>query len=216
MMKDVAAAVSLALLASSAQAQSLKEKYELSEERFEKAPGDECIFGKSHGINRAIRLRHQQRKRAPKTPTPRPRPASACGNQATCLSLVLATGAEARTATERYELSERCREQAAEVFAKEWEAPDYNSVAKVMANYENHYNFRLNKCFYLLTSTGKSGTKIMALFDLNENNENNENKGYGLYVSTEEAKEPIQCYVQTSECKTEEEWRALIRPFMED
>ena len=56
----------------------------------------------------------------------------------------------------------------------------------------------------------------MALFDLNENNENNENKGYGLYVSTEEAKEPIQCYVETSDCKTEEEWRALIKPFTED
>ena len=73
-MKAYAAAVSLALFASGAQAQSLKEKYELSEKRFEKAAGDQCIFAKSHGINRAIRLRHQQRKRPPKTPTPKPRP----------------------------------------------------------------------------------------------------------------------------------------------
>jgi hypothetical protein len=125
-------------------------------------------------------------------------------------SLVLIGSAQAQSLKEKYELSERCGKQAAEVFAKEWEAPDYNSVANVMASYENHYNSQLDKCFYLLTSTGKSGTKIMALFDLNEN------KDYGLYVSTAGAKEPIQCYVQATDCQTEEEWRALIRPFMEE
>ena len=213
-MKALGALLGLLLLGSGAQAQSFKEKYELSEV---KASGVECIFGRGHGISRSIRLRHQHRNRpstAP-TPTPRPRPALACDNQATCPSLILATEAETQSAEENG-LSERCGKQAAEAFAKEWEAPDYNSVAKAMANYENHYNSRLNKCFYFLTTTGKSGTKIMALFDLNENNENNENKGYGLYVSTEEAKEPIQSYVETSDCKTEEEWRALIKPFMED
>ena len=125
---------------------------------------------------------------------------------------LLATGAQAQSLKEKFELSAICGKQAAEVFAKEWQAPDY-SVAKVKPNYENHYNSQLNKCFYLLTSTGRSGTKIMALFDLSENDEN---KGYGLYVSTAEAKEPIQCYVETSDCKSEEEWRALIRQFMED
>jgi hypothetical protein len=125
-------------------------------------------------------------------------------------SLVLIGSAQAQSLKEKYELSERCGKQAAEVFAKEWEAPDYYSVANVMASYENHYNSQLDKCFYLLTSTGKSGTKIMALFDLNEN------KDYGLYVGTAEAKEPIQCYVQTSDCRSDEEWRALIKPLMED
>jgi hypothetical protein len=123
---------------------------------------------------------------------------------------LLASGAWAQSPKEKYELSEQCGKQAAEAFAKEWEAPDYNGVAKVMASYENHYNSQLDKCFYLLTSTGKSETKIMVLFDLNEN------KDYGLYVSTAEAKEPIQCYVQTSDCRSDEEWRALIKPFMEE
>jgi hypothetical protein len=123
-------------------------------------------------------------------------------------SLVLAASAQAQSLKEKYELSERCGKQVAEAFANEWD-----SVTKVMVNYENHYNSQLNKCFYLLTSIGKSGTKIMTLFELNENNENND---YGLFVGAAEATEPIQCYVQTSECKTEEEWRALIKPFMED
>ena len=61
--------------ATGAQAQSLKEKYELSEQRFEKAPSDECIFGRGHGISCSIRLRHQHRNRPP-TPTPRPRPSA--------------------------------------------------------------------------------------------------------------------------------------------
>ena len=43
----------------------------------------------------------------------------------------------------------------------------------------------------------------MTIFDINEN------KKYGAYISG-------TCYVQTKQCKTEEEWRALIKPFMED
>jgi hypothetical protein len=66
------------------------------------------------------------------------------------LSLVLlATGAEAQSAKEKYELIERCAKQAAETFRKEWERP-----SSPLASYENHYNFRLNKCFYIeITNT---------------------------------------------------------------
>ena len=66
MMKLIAASLSLALFASGAWAQSLKEKYELSEqaaEHFEGPSKIECITSRGHGISRAIRLRHQHRKR---------------------------------------------------------------------------------------------------------------------------------------------------------
>ena len=58
--------------------------------------------------------------------------------------------AQAQTATERYNLQDRCGKVAAEVFAKEWGTGFSNTAnGQAIAQYRNHYNFRLNKCFYL-------------------------------------------------------------------
>ena len=55
---------------------------------------------------------------------------------AVLLSLaLLATGAQAQTAEQKYELSERCGKQAEERYAKEVE-----SRVLVTVDYENHYN----------------------------------------------------------------------------
>jgi hypothetical protein len=75
-MKVLGALLSL-LLASGAQAQSLKAG--LSEERFEKPSGNECVISRGHDISRSIRLRHQRNKhrkrpREAPTPTSKPRP----------------------------------------------------------------------------------------------------------------------------------------------
>ena len=52
------------------------------------------------------------------------------------LSLALpASGAQAQSLTEKYELSERCGKQAEERYAKEVE-----SRVLVTVDYENHYN----------------------------------------------------------------------------
>jgi hypothetical protein len=83
-------------------------------------------------------------------------------------------------------------------------------------NYENHYSGRLNKCFFLEIAVsydkGKvDSTKIMRLFDLNDNKE------YGVYVSGVTVDgPPLGCVLQGKGCRTEAEWRALIKPFMED
>ena len=133
---------------------------------------------------------------------------------AAALSLVLiATGAQAQSAREKYELSVQCGKQAAATFAKEWGSVPggYNSEVKASANYENHYNSRLNKCFYLETSNF-SAVNNMSLWDLNENKE------YGRYIIASAAEGPVtvQCYVEKRDCKTEDEFRALIKQFMED
>ena len=125
------------------------------------------------------------------------------------LSLVLfATGAQAQSLNEKSELSERCGKRAASAFAERLQGvqPGVATEAGNVANYENHYNSRLNKCFYLETLVvfHKEGVhNSMTIFDINENKE------YGAYISG-------TCYVQTKRCKTEEEWRTLIKPFMED
>jgi hypothetical protein len=121
---------------------------------------------------------------------------------------LLASGAQAQTAKEKYELQERCGKRAASAFAERLQGvqPGVATEAGNVANYESHYNSRLNKCFYLetLVVLHKEGVhNSMTIFDINEN------KKYGAYISG-------TCYVQTKQCKTEEEWRALIKPFMED
>ena len=102
MMKLIAASLSLAPFASGAHAQTIKEKYEVSERSAKQAAEHLALIGRSYGVSRSMRLRHHRKRpgTAP-TPTPRPRPALACDSQATCLSLVLATGAEAQSAKEK-------------------------------------------------------------------------------------------------------------------
>jgi hypothetical protein len=105
-----------------------------------------------------------------------------------------------------YELQERCGKRAAEIFAHDYPSQPPNGIA----NYENHYNSRLNKCFMLETSTqpvtadGKREVvKIDILADVNEN------KVYAEF-------DPISCDVNGRTCHSEEEWKMLIKPFMEE
>jgi len=120
------------------------------------------------------------------------------------LSLALpASGAQAQSLTEKYELSERCGKQAEERYAKEVE-----SRVLVTVDYENHYNSRLNKCFYLSINDGPGLARMLTLSDLNER------KAVAIYNHRGDDVE--HCSVQQQQCKTEEEWRALIKPFMED
>jgi hypothetical protein len=143
---------------------------------------------------------------------------------AALLGLVLATGAQAQSPNEKSELNEQCGKRATEVFTKKWD--DQVSVPTdtgwTFTTYQNHYNSRSNKCFYLLKREGHWGNyrdnrglyKIIMLVDLDEN------RGIGSYEgrTTEPTMEEkvIVCSVQDKECKSEEEFRALIKPFMED
>jgi hypothetical protein len=115
-----------------------------------------------------------------------------------------------------HEQQERCGKRAAEVFKREYNPP----VAKIehgqmRFNYENHYSAQLNKCFFLEIANayeridGKPTiSKHMRLLDLNDNKE------YGTFVSG--PTEPLACSVQDKGCRSESEWRQLLKPFMED
>jgi hypothetical protein len=66
---------------------------------------------------------------------------------------------------------------------------------------------------YLIQASRFMSTRpnSMGLWDINANKE------YGAYShSNRWPGRPLQCYVPASYCQTEEEWRALIRPFMEE
>jgi hypothetical protein len=117
---------------------------------------------------------------------------------------------------ELYELQERCGKRAAELFKREYSSGFKTRDTTTSFNYENHYSARLNKCFFLeiadVYEKGKSAsTKSLRLFDLNENKE------YGLYMSSScDGCVPWPCFVQDKPCRSESEWRQLLKPFMED
>jgi hypothetical protein len=132
---------------------------------------------------------------------------------AALLSLLLATGAEAQSAKQKSELSAQCGKLAAERFAtKEWaSAPGYTTV-----EYQNHYSSKLNKCFYFEITDGrteKSIVRLIRLLDLNENK---------VIISCikYEPDTRLVCLGQEGSENvwdgTEEEIRALIKPFMEE
>jgi hypothetical protein len=128
--------------------------------------------------------------------------------------LCFSTYASAQPNKVLYELQERCGKRAEELFRREYGPRD--SKYGMLFNYENHYSARLKKCFFLEIAVSQdkgrlTATKDMRLFDLNEK------KGYGLYMDGICAGcGPISCKVQGKVCRSESEWRQLLKPFMED
>jgi hypothetical protein len=67
----------------------------------------------------------------------------------------------------------------------------------------------MNKCFYL-ESHERGATKSLMLIDLNDHKE------IGSYVGGLDVRGPVKCVLQQKQCASEEEWRDLIKPFMEE
>lgn len=115
------------------------------------------------------------------------------------------------------ELQEQCLRRSKEYFNKEYgNEIVITKDGMIIRNYTNRYNRKQNKCFLLLTSTYTFNNKKednLLLEDLLDINENNENKEYGYYVGKGKK---IGCFVLDKECKTEEEWNSLVKPFMEN
>jgi len=119
------------------------------------------------------------------------------------------------------ELSERCGEKAEESFKGKHIGYDTKSNTLSTMTYEHHYNSKLNKCFMV--------TKI-SLFNLTEDkeiitesviteslNDLNGNKTYGLFHGYNiPGSKPSRCSVLDKECISWDEWKALIKPYMEE
>jgi len=112
---------------------------------------------------------------------------------------------------------ERCGKQAEERFQRIGKPVSESDGYTISFDFETHYSLRLNKCFYLLTdkvfrTDSKSpdqGAKSMWLLDLNDNTQY-----YGEYVH--HSRLLLECQVREKQCGSEQEWRELIKPFMED
>lgn len=117
----------------------------------------------------------------------------------------------------QYELQERCGKQSAETFKREWGTGTTNGKdGQGFQNYKNHYNAKLNKCFYMVTGGFISKEKTQGTQDWKRLLDVHENKEYATYIKNSKDKEPMACSVLDKQCSSAKEWEVLIKPYMED
>jgi hypothetical protein len=116
------------------------------------------------------------------------------------------------------ELRERCSKRSEEIWREKF---GLNKISNKkgehsISKYKNHYNAALGKCFYLTRSDiigKKKVTKIERLFEVDDKKE------YGSFTGGNEDSFHI-CVLfvgkATQKCSSEDEWRGLIKPYMED
>jgi len=131
----------------------------------------------------------------------------------TCWLIAEPSHGQQATATEVYTLRERCAKMAAAVFQKDYTFSDNTGGMKRLFNYENHYSQKQNRCFFLemgiFIEKGKV-SKQLRLLDLHDNKE------YGTYFDTDAQPQYVLCTVGEQRCNTEQEWRQLTKPYLED
>jgi hypothetical protein len=132
-------------------------------------------------------------------------------------SLLLAGSAQAQSP--QLPAQTACNE-AVRKFTNKWDLAA-NAFPNMKKSYESHYNARLQKCFLLDTTTvidGDGESTVMLLTDLFEKDQAPpyaglmKKGGPDLSLCVVALLEPPQA----KECTSEQEWRALIKPFMED
>jgi len=101
----------------------------------------------------------------------------------------------------QYALQEKCEKQG-----EAWSKSYLQKYPSDKFTYESHYNQKLNKCFMLVTY---SKSQLKSLKSVSEN------KIYGSLLARQDSK-TIICNVLENKCKTEKEWNALVKPYMEE
>lgn len=121
---------------------------------------------------------------------------------------------------EDYELQERCGNSAKKFFKLEHGSGVFKTnYGQLEAEYTNHYNRKLNKCFVktLLTDVVYKNNRpeyaksfSITVLDINENME------YGRFYNIYKQDKPAFCKVADKTCHDMFEWDSLIKPYMEE
>ena len=122
---------------------------------------------------------------------------------------------------EDYEFQEHCGKRAAEIFKIfSGSGMSQDKGEDRVSNYTCHYNKKLKKCFVLLTAItypqdieDKKSFGILTdkeLWDINEN------KQYGEYSKFSKIRISTACEFLGKQCNSENEWNALLKPYMEE
>jgi hypothetical protein len=116
---------------------------------------------------------------------------------------------------EDYELQEKCGRRCEEVFKKDHgNGIINNEQVSGIITYHNHYNRKLNKCFYIVENVGvrknqnNINYKMKFFWDINEM------KSYGYFNYGNNS--DLSCDVLGKKCKSEREWDLLVKPYMEE
>jgi hypothetical protein len=135
------------------------------------------------------------------------------------LALIGATEARAQSLRETYDLDERCGKRALETFTRQYgDGFSKTKDTQTIYNYRNHYNAKVNKCFYavttrmFITDKGKrEELRTVELFNLNENNR------YGIFIGIVGKATPSDtCEVREDICDTEAQWWRLANIYLEN
>jgi hypothetical protein len=124
------------------------------------------------------------------------------------------------SAIEEYELQEHCGKRAAEIYNKQFGSRGVINTehGQALVEYTNHYNKKLRKCFVLQTYRNiPYKDKVHQSFIMQKLYDINENKIYGDYFKSDGMNMPTSCTVGNQViCHSEQEWSALVKPYMED
>ena len=120
----------------------------------------------------------------------------------------------AQNVKEEYKLQGRCGKRVEELFRKE-----YGNATAPRVIYTNHYNRKLNKCFILVTETVYNPKEIRKELGVSSTyktlDDINENKPYGFFWKLSNGA-LMSCEVLGKNCKSEAQWDALVKPYMEE
>lgn len=116
-----------------------------------------------------------------------------------------------------YELQERCGKQATEWFVWEWGRSGIVNTkdGQIMADFQNHYNSKLNTCVVLLNTTNITTKKpTPTTFSSNTLFDILDNKAIGECWDTG-APVVINCHVLTDTYTSFEGWRTAVRSYLQ-
>jgi hypothetical protein len=142
----------------------------------------------------------------------------ACQNKEEAPKPASANNRHAASTKEEYELQERCGKRAEEFFNRGYGNGISNTKdGQSISGYTSHYNKKMNKCFFLLTTSDlpykdkkKSASTFITLIDINEQKE------YGNFFKRLKDNFGFVCKVADKVCNSQDEWDALIKPYMEE
>jgi hypothetical protein len=111
-----------------------------------------------------------------------------------------------------YEFAEKCGNDARNWYHHFIEEGSPSEEQRTIT-YSNHYNSRLNKCFADVTQL--KATRDNGMFTNRFLIDVNENREVGSFLQSGKSQLVMACSMANRDCKSDEEWKAMLAPYVE-